>query len=288
MNEQRLGRALNHISDELISEAADCGAEKKSNPPRLFNCFKYGTAAVCTAAAIVGAFAVRSWVELRQKDVASLVNPAASTDIFSLASNKQSPPNADKAFPYDSASAELSLSDLISKYPNAVWAAEEDNGDTSGGLKSNVIPLGTVKISDKLSEMIGKAPGAVYAVRVSFEPCLGDSEMYEWLTSNTNLSELKNELKLQSFDSPKDAAKIKELTEQIDELYYEYYTLKLDGFRESFVQQALEIYPIPRGGADKYNYFYCFAAGSQITNFSCKNDEAFIFRLAKLIEIPQE
>lgn len=287
MNEQRLGRALNYISDELISEAADCGAEKKSNSPRLLNCLKVGTAAVCTAAAIVGAFAVKSWAELHQKDVASLLNPADSKDIFSLVSNNQSPPNADKAFPFDSASAEPSLSDFISKYPNAIWAAEEDVEDTSGGLKSK-IPLGTVKISDKLSEMIGKAPGAVYAVMVSFEPCFDEYEMYEWLNSNTNLSELNNELKLQSFDSPKDAAKIKELTEQIDELYYEYYTLKLDGFRESFAQQALEIYPIPRGGAEKYNYFYCFAAGSQIKNFSCKKDEAFIFRLAKLIEIPQE
>lgn len=280
MNEQRLGRALNYISDELISEAADCGAEKKSNSPRLFNCFKVVMAAVCTAAAIAGAFVVKSWSELHLKDVASLTNPADSKDIFST-------PNADKTFPFDSASAEVSLSDLISKYPNAVWASEEDNSDTSGGLKSK-LPLGTVKISDKLSEAIGKDIGAVYAVRVSFEPCFDDSEMYEWLNGNTNLSELKNELKLQSFDLPEDAAKIKELTEQIDELYYEYYTLKLDGFRESFAQQALEIYPIPRGGAEKYNYFYCFAAGSQIKNFSCKKDEAFIFCLAKLIKIPQE
>lgn len=287
MNEQRLARALNYISDELISEAADCGAEKKPNFPRLFNCFKVGTAAVCTAAAIAGVFAVKSWAELHLKDVASLTNPADSKDIFSLDSNKQPPPNSDKTFPYDSASAELSLSDLIGKYPNAVWAGEEDNSDASGGLKSK-IPLGTVKISDKLSAAIGNEPGVVYAVLVSFEPCFDDSVMYEWLSSNTNISDLKNELKRQSSDLPKDAAKIKELTEQIDELYYEYYTVKLNGFRKSFATQALEIYPIPRGGAEKYNCFYCFASGSQIKNFSCKKDEAFIFRLAELVEISQE
>lgn len=300
---KRLDRALNYIDDDLISEAADYVPKKKAKP---INLFKYSAAAACCAAAIAGVIALKSVIITPD---AFLENPSTSSDyIFSnidpiisqsgasgsASTSKDIPSSSPPVDDPDGFPETPDHEDLLklTNDPNIVWAAETKAGD----IKSDWTKPGTTKISDELSAEIQKDPNAVHAVMVSFEPCRNDTEMEKWKFDGTTIGEIKYQIKMISLKSEqaannsdtspnKDTESVDEtqmlqyLRDQLTNAVYDYYFTKVSGFLGTFSTNGLLIYPVTVGveDTDLYNRFFCFASGSQLESFTCKENEAFIF-----------
>lgn len=289
MNRERFQAALNYIGDDLIAEAADCKPSRNAKPKPVI---KYAAAAVCTAAAIVGAFALRSWLDFKADNAAFLQNSEGQKDIYSIIISALSPINSEDSSSGIRFSPNYEKGDPTLEewrgFHNVIWNTDDGaNKDElkSGGIvsdseKSADVEPGSVKISDKLYKLAAMNPHAVYAVRVSFEPCRSEAEMNAWKYRGVTIEQIKEVLNSEG-EAPIADDKKNYLIKLLDIACYDYYLVKMQEFYETFKSQNLEIYPIEQGSADDYSWFYCFIGGDSLNEFVCKSDEAFVFDLAE-------
>ncbi len=306
MKNDRLDRALNFLDDDLISEAADYKPRKKAKPVRII---KYSAAAACLFAVIGGAFAVKAALRHNNDNVASLVNPADSTDfissvISSLESTTPSsdsvPQNSEQTFSTstesntspsttdtDNIPENPTISEMLND-PDIVW----DKDATKGNPEDDILKLGETKITNRLSNLMNENPGAVFAVKVNFENCLNVIERDNWKYYSSDYGEctigelrnkymeLGNRLKMDDGLSADDELKLAPLRETLWDALYTYYADKFVSFMDTFNVNDIGIYPVTEPalmGKDGYSYFICFATAEQLGNFKCKENEAFIF-----------
>lgn len=295
MKNDRIDRALNYLDDDLISEAADYVPRHRAKPIQIF---KYSAAAACLFAVIGGAFVLKAAV--KSDSAASLGNPVNTSDLISSVISSLDPPTSSNvsasqnsnpaSHPFSSDDDHFprnpTISELIND-PDIVW-------DNSGGLKDGpvaVFPkLGTVKTTDRLSALISDNPGAVFAVKVSFELYPNETDRRNWIChsktfGDITIGELENEIKKLSLESNSSEAEgvgktEDRLREELADALYDYYAVKVMGFIETFNANDIGFYPITSpasvGFAD-YNYFICFATAEQLESFTCKETEAFVF-----------
>lgn len=275
MKSERFERALNYLDDDLISEAADYVPKRKAKP---FPIFKYSAAAAaCLAVIFGGVIAVKTAVTNDQ--TASLTDPE-STDSFidipqSSGSSASSPMTSDYIFP-------ANLPEWIDD-PDVIW-------DDSDGLKEypDQKNHSGITYSDRLTDLIGKYPDSVFAVKVSFE--LDKTERENWKFAGTSIAEYRNELKAAELEPPDPEentgsdteyqSKVDLLKEKLQLAIYDHYYSKCVSFLETFQANNVEFCVItsPEAtGTEDYNYFLCFMTAEQLNAFTAKPTEKLMF-----------
>ena len=171
--------------------------------------------------------------------------------------------------------------------------------DTKGYLNSEYISAGNTKISEKLFELMqNNSDDTVYAVMVDFSSCIDENELLNWEYKGDTIADLKLHISevteysensytyvssdgtehLEYFLTSESEAKVTEIECRINEIKSAYRDAKIKEFRYSFNDNGLEIYSDRVNGIQEENFcFYTFATKKHLTEFKCKNNEAFIF-----------
>lgn len=178
---------------------------------------------------------------------------------------------------------------------NVVWS----ESDTKGYLNSEYIPMGSIKISEKLSDLMQNNPdNAVYAVMVDFSSCIDENELLNWAYNGYTIADLKQQISevteysensytyvdgygtehVEYFLTSESEKQVAEIEVKINEIKSAYRDSKIQDFRNSFNDNGLEIYTDRISGIQEENFcFYTFAEQKHLEEFKCKNNEAFIF-----------
>ncbi len=302
MNNYKLFCALNYIGDDLICEAAEYRSSKKAQIAYIRKCT---TAAACVAAIAGAAYCLNN--NSRLDRVAPSVDTRASnsaeiSDIIPLVDNAENSHTVSN----DNTSPRLSSLTLEEwlRNPDVIWGGEEVKGD----IVSDPIPLGTVKISPRLSDLMEEGEDSdVFAVMVDFSPCINRVEMDNWEYNGDTLSSLRDELDKLFTDTgksytyvdgidgtehtgthrssdPEDSDKIANLRARIETIRSAYYDMKAREFKDSFERNGLGIYRTDKGRFAAEHYFYTFASRSDLEDFECKGSEAFVFYSAQALK----
>lgn len=150
--------------------------------------------------------------------------------------------------------------------PDVVWGEDA----VKGSADSELIPLGTIKITDSLKSLIKDGDDStVYAVQVGFSSC-AEEEFENWKFNGTTFAELK---KGYNKDEMTDE-EIANYKTTIWEMKYTFCHKKIEGFKDTFRKAGLEIYIVERDVANCY--FYVFATKKQIEGITPKSTEAFV------------
>lgn len=302
MNNYKLCCALNYIGDDLICEAAEYHSPKK---PQIAYIRKCTAAAACVAAIAGTAYCLTNNPGLDS------VAPPVDASSSNSAEIYDSIPPVDIAENSHTASSDNTSPCLSSftleewlRNPDVIWGGEE----VKGNITSDSIPLGTVRISPRLFDLMEKGKDSdVFAVMVDFSPCINKAEMDNWEYNGDTLSSLREELDelftdrgesytyvdgidgtehtgTHRFSNPEDSHKIENLRARIKTIRSAYYNMKAREFKDSFEINGLGLYRTDKGGFAAEHYFYTFASRSHLEEFECKESEAFVFYSAQALK----
>ncbi|MCM1230846.1 MAG: hypothetical protein NC489_11995 [Ruminococcus flavefaciens] len=175
-----------------------------------------------------------------------------------------------------------------------VWV----EGDTKGYINSEYITAGNAKISDELSALMqNNSDDIVYAVMVDFSSCIDEDDLLNWEYNGDTIADLKLLISesteysensytytdsdgtehVEYFLTPESEERVTAIEHRIDEIRSTYRNAKIQGFRDSFYDNRLEIYSGSLNGMEADFFFYTFATRKHLEEFKCKDDEAFIF-----------
>lgn len=297
----KLYEAINEIDDDLIEEAM--------TKPVVRVYRKYAAvAAVAVLALTIGSLEIIGIVNMPKLSEFSSKSPleeategvgvtesSASVQITETPAETQPQPTADEPTSVSSDSVPKIYD--FSGYSLDYWLNSDKvrwgKETVKGGLGSEKLPQGTVRISSELNSIMdGENDDTVYAVLVDFEPCIDKNEMENWEYNGDTIAVLtaeRNKLYTDNgehFDSdgehtePLDGISDKELfnelTERIASVRSAYYNMKLQEFGPTFrIKNGMDIYTDP--WSEKVLCFYTFAVRSQLESFVCGESEAFIF-----------
>lgn len=302
MNNYKLCCALNYIGDDLICEAAECRSQKEHKTNYIWKC---AAAAACVAA--IGGMAyyvdnipnfdsVAPPVDERTSNSADIhdnIPPVDSSENSRTVSSDSTTPNL----------SSFTFEEWLHN-PDVIWGGEE----VKGNIASESIPLGTVKISPTLSDLMKNGEDSdVFAVMVDFSPCINEVEMDNWEYNGDTILSLREELgklftdtgesytyvdgidgtehtETHRSSNPEDSDKIANLRTRIETVTSAYYDMKVREFKDSFERNGLGIYKTDKGGFAAEHYFYTFASKSRLEDFDCKESEAFVFYTATALK----
>lgn len=179
--------------------------------------------------------------------------------------------------------------------PYVIWS----ESDTKGYLNSEYISMGNIKISERLTDLMQNNPDdSVYAVMVDFSSCIDENELLNWEYNGDTVADLKLQISkateysdnsytyigsdgvehVEYFLTSESEAKVAEMERRISGIKSAYCAAKIQGFRNSFNNNGLEIYMDRISGIQEENFcFYTFATKKHLEEFKCKNNESFIF-----------
>ena len=154
--------------------------------------------------------------------------------------------------------------------PDVVWGEDA----VKGSAGSELIPLGTIKITDSLKKLMADGDDStVYAVQVGFSSC-AEKEFENWEFDGTTFAKLKKGYnKAEMTDE-----EIANYKTKVWEMKYAFCNQKIDSFKDTFSKAGLKIYVLERNITDCF--FYVFGTKKQIEGINPKGTEAFVLYAA--------